>query len=63
MRADARTEFVELHRLVGADGDQLAVADLHLPVQLQQALVLPAILGTEVAARQDDDHRVATLNF
>ena len=63
VRADAGAELVALEQLVRADGDQLAVADLHLAVQLQQPLVLPAILGTEAAARQHDDHRVAPLDL
>lgn len=51
----AVSELVGLEEVIGRDGDQAAIAHLHLARRLQESLVLPPVLRTEATARQ---HRV-----
>jgi hypothetical protein len=61
--ADSGPVFVGLGDAVGADGDETAVAYLHLAMELDEELRLPAIFGTEASAAQDEHHRVLSLQL
>ncbi len=61
--ADGRTELVELEQVVGADGDDLRVADGDLGVGRGELEVLLMVLGAEVASGQDKDHRTIALEL
>src|SRR5262249_16784530 len=63
MRVDGGTELVRLEQVVGRDGHETAVADLHLAVELQQPFVLPSFLGTITPAREHQRGRVALLQL
>ena len=61
VRSDAAAEFGGLQQIVGADGHHPAVTHFHLAVELDEALVLPAFLGTIAAAREDQHQRIRAL--
>src|SRR5262249_7703006 len=63
VRADARTEFICLEQVVSRDGDETAIADLHLVVELQKPFVLAPVLGTKTAARKHQHQRIAALQL
>ena len=61
--ADAGAELVRFEQIVGRDGDQAAVADLHLAVQLQQAFVLPPVFRAEPSTGQYQHQRIPALQI
>jgi hypothetical protein len=60
---DSGPVFVGLRDAVRADGDETAVAYLHLAMELDEKLRLTAIFGTETSAAQDEHHRVLSLQL
>jgi hypothetical protein len=56
--ADSGSIFVGFGDVVGADGDQTAVAYLHLAVELEEELVLAAVFGAEASTAKDEHHGV-----
>jgi hypothetical protein len=60
---DCSPKLVRLDQVVGRERHKAAVADLHLAVELQEALVLPPLLRTETSAREHQDHRIAALQL
>ena len=63
MRPYPAAIFDRLGDIVGADGDQPAIADLHLTMELQQTFCLTAIFWAEGAAAKDKHHRMLSLQF
>ena len=63
MRAGGRAKLVGLEQVVRGDRDEMAVAHFHLVKELDEALVLAAILRAEPPATQDDDERVVLLEL
>jgi hypothetical protein len=63
VRADASAELVCFEQIVGRDGDQAAVADLHLAMQLQQPFVLPPVFRAETATCQHQHQRIPSLQL
>ena len=61
--ADSGAKLVRLIDVVGADGDQLAIANLDLTVELNQPLRLAAVLGSITAAAQHQNHRIVALQL
>jgi hypothetical protein len=61
--ADSGAKLVRLIDVVGADRDELAIANLDLTVELNQPLRLTAVLGSITAAAQDENHRVVALQL
>ena len=57
----AVSELVGLEEVIRRDGDQAAIAHLHLARRLQESLVLPPVLRTETTARQHQDERIVSL--
>ena len=63
MSAYTGAELVRLGDVVGTDGNKSAITNLELTMELNQALVLPAVLGTEAAAAEHENHRMLPLHF
>ena len=61
--ADACAELIRLEQVVGRDGHETAVADLHLAVELQQPLVLPPFFWTKASAGEHQHERIALLQL
>jgi hypothetical protein len=59
--ADSGSVFVGLGDVVGADGDETAVAYLHLAMELDEELRLTAIFGAKASTAQDEHHGVLSL--
>src|ERR1700748_881806 len=59
----AAAVFVRRCEVVGADGDEPGVGDLHLAMELNEPFGLPAILGTIAAAAEHEDHRIGSLQL
>jgi hypothetical protein len=49
--------------VVGADGDEAAVAHLHLVMELDQTLRLPPVFRTEASTAEDEDRGILSLQF
>ena len=63
MGTDSAAIFIRLGDVVGADRDQPAIADLNLTMELNQAFMLPAVLGAETSATEDENHWILSLQF
>ena len=63
MRVDAGPVLVRRNQIVRADGDEAAIADLHLAMELNQALRLPAVFRAVSSAAEHHDHRVGSLQI
>ena len=63
VRADSGTIFVRLRDVIGANRDQSAIANLEFPMELNQPLRLPAVLGSVSPATEDQDHGILSLQF
>src|SRR5262245_47991753 len=55
--------FIRLSDVVGADRDQPAIGNLQLTMEFNQPFSLPAVLGAEPPATQDDHHRMLSLQL
>lgn len=53
--ADSAAIFIRFRDVVGADGDEPAIADLEFAVELNQRFGLTAVSGTETAAAEDEN--------
>jgi hypothetical protein len=60
---DSGAIFVRLGDIVGANGDKAAVGNLKLMMELNKQFRLPAVLGTETSAAEDENHRMLSLQF
>src|ERR1700738_1889626 len=61
MSADSSAVFIRLHNVVGADRDKSAIANLHLTMEFKKQFGLPAVLGAETAAAEDEHHGMLAL--
>src|SRR5882672_6616288 len=61
--ADPVAEFIRLEQVVGGDGHETAVADLHFSMKLMEAFVLPPVFWTEASTREHNDERIALLQL
>ncbi len=55
--------FVRLGDIVGADRDKPAIGDLELTMELNKSFSLPAVLGAETSAAEDENHGMWPLQF
>jgi hypothetical protein len=55
--------FVRPNDIVGANRDKPAIGDLELAMELDKPFSLPAILGAETAAAEDENHWILSLQF
>jgi hypothetical protein len=55
--------FVRLSDIVGANRDKPAIANFELMVEFNKPLRLPAILGAEPPAAEDENHWMLSLQF
>jgi hypothetical protein len=60
---DSGAIFVRLGDIVGANGDKAAVGNLKLMMELNKQFRLPAVLGTETSAAEDENHRMLSVQF
>src|SRR5262249_47508246 len=60
---DAAAIFIRLGDVVGADRDQPAITNLELTVELNEPFSLPAVLGAETSAAEDENHGILSLQF
>ena len=61
--ADAGAELIRLEQVVGRDGHETAVADLHLAMELQEPFVLSPVFWTEASAGEHQHQRIASLQL
>jgi hypothetical protein len=61
--ADTTTIFVRLSDVVGTDRNEPAIANFHLTVEFKKPFSLPAILGAETSAAEDENHWMLSLQF
>jgi hypothetical protein len=61
--ADSRAIFIRLHDVVGADRDEPAIANLYLTMEFEKQFGLPAVLGAETAAAEDEHHGMLALQL
>jgi hypothetical protein len=61
--ANSAAKFIGLNNIVGSDCDQSAICNLELAVELNEALMLPALLWAETAATENKNHRIWPLEF
>jgi hypothetical protein len=59
--ADSAAVFIRLTDIVGAYRDKPAVANLELAMELNKPFSLPAILGAETSAAEDENHGMLSL--
>ena len=55
--------FIRLSDIVGANRDKPAIGDLELAMEFHESFSLPAILGAEGPAAEDENHRMLSLQF
>jgi hypothetical protein len=63
MRTHARTILVGKRDVVSADGNETAVSDFELTMQVDQQLGLSAVLGTIASTAKYEDHGMLALQF
>jgi hypothetical protein len=63
MSADSGAIITRHSDIVGADRDQPTIGDLKLTVELDKTFSLPAVLGAEASAAQDENHWMGSLQF
>src|SRR6266481_8442143 len=61
--ADAGAIFTRLSDIVGANGDKPAIGNLQLTIELDKQFCLPAVLGAETTATEDENHGMLSLQF
>jgi len=61
--ADSAAIFIRLSDIVGADRDQPAIGNLELTMQCNQPFGLPAVLGAETSAAENENHGMLSLQF
>jgi len=60
---DPAAKFIAFRDVVGADGDQAAIADFEFTVEFDQPFGLTAVFGAEASAAEDDDQGMLALQF
>src|SRR5260370_566712 len=55
--------LIRLGDVVGANRDQPAIANLQLTMECNKPFSLPAVLGAEASAAEDEDHWMLSLQF
>jgi len=63
MGADAGAIFIRLGDIVGANGDKPAIGNFELTLELNKQFGLPAVLGAETSAAEDENHGMLSLQF
>src|ERR1700683_1138019 len=63
MGADSGAVFIRLADIVRANRDQPAIRNFELTIELHKPFRLPAILGTETSAAEDENHRILSLQL
>src|SRR5260221_4709135 len=63
LRTDSAAIFIRLSDTVGANRDQAAIADLKFSMELNKPFSLPAVLGAETTAAEDENHWMLSLQF
>jgi hypothetical protein len=61
--ANSAAIFIRLSDIVGTDRDEPAIANLELTMKFNKPFSLPAILGTETSAAEDENHWMLSLQF
>jgi hypothetical protein len=61
--ADAAAIFTRLGDIVGTNGDQTAIGNLEFTMELNKQFSLPAVLGAETSAAEDENHGMWALQF
>jgi hypothetical protein len=61
--ANAGAVFIGLGDVVGADGDEAAIADLEFAMEFHKQFRLAAILRAETAAAEDENHGMWSLQL
>ena len=61
--ANSGSKVIHGKDVVGSDSDDSGITDDNLRVELHQLEMLLMVLWTEVAARQNENHRVQTLQI
>src|SRR5208283_5265660 len=60
---DSAAIFVRLSDVIGANRDKPAIGNLELTMELNKPFSLPAVLGAETAAAEDENHGMLSLKF
>jgi hypothetical protein len=60
---DASAIFIRLSDVVGADGDEAAIGNLDLAMELNEQFRLAAVLGAETSAAEHENHGMLRLQF
>jgi len=60
---DSAAIFIRLSDVVGANRDKPAIGNLELTMELNKPFRLPAVLGAETAAAEDENHWMLSLQF
>jgi hypothetical protein len=60
---DSAAIFIRLCDIVGADRDEPAIGNLELTMELNESCGLPAVLGAETSAAEDENHRMLSLQL
>jgi hypothetical protein len=61
--SDSAEIFIRFGNIVGAYRDQPAIGNLKFTMKLNKSLRLPAVLGTETSAAEDENHGMLSLQF
>jgi hypothetical protein len=61
--ANSGAIFIRLGNVVGADGDEAAIADFEFTMELNKSFRLPAVFGAEATAAENENHRMWSLQF
>jgi hypothetical protein len=54
--ANSAAIFIRQSDIVGANRDQAAIGNIELTMKLNQPFSLPAVLGAETSAAEDENH-------
>jgi hypothetical protein len=60
---DSAAIFIRLSNVVGADRDEPAVGNLELTMEFNKPFMLPAVLGAETSAAEDENQGILSLQF
>ena len=60
---DSAAIFIRLSDIVGTDRDEPAIGNLELTMKFNKPFSLPAILGAETSAAEDENHWMLSLQF
>ena len=61
--ADSAAIFIRQSDIVGANRDKPAIGNLELTMEFSKPFRLPAVLGLETSAAEDENHRMLSLQF